>query len=273
MGNIFDFFNYNKPGPGVPKDEPPKPRIVVFFQIYFDKFWDLMKLNLMFSFFNIPALILVYFLFSLFFSSVKSSLTEDGTFFSLVLFTSISSVFLSVPVITTGPSQAGFTFVLRNFSRREHVFLMSDFKENIGKNFKQALAICMIDFFVVLFLLVDIYICINSGMDRLLAYLMIYIIIFVLILFLMMHLYIYPMLVTFELSIKHIYKNALIFAIAKFIPNLGILLLCFAISALPFLIYLPAAILLFPIITLSTVGFITNFYAFPTLEKYMIKKE
>jgi len=51
MGNIFDFFNYNKPGPGVPKDEPPKPRIVVFFQIYFDKFWDLMKLNLMFSFF------------------------------------------------------------------------------------------------------------------------------------------------------------------------------------------------------------------------------
>ena len=81
------------------------------------------------------------------------------------------------------------------------------------------------------------------------------------------------MLVTFSLSVKHIYKNALIFAIIKFIPNLGILFLCFVLSALPFLIYLPVAIILFPVIILSTVGFITNFYAYPTLEKYMINRE
>lgn len=273
MGNLFSFFNYNKPGPGVPKDEPPKPRIVVFFQIYFDKLWELIKLNLMFLFFNIPALILVYFLFTLFFSSMQSSLAEDETFLSLVLFTSFSSIFLSIPVITTGPSQAGFTFVLRNYSRREHVFLMSDFKENIGKNFKQALVISLIDFLVVLFMLVDIYICLNLGINSFVVNLIVYVLIFVLILFLMMHIYIYPMLVTFSLSVKHIYKNALIFAIIKFLPNLGILLLCFILSALPFLLYLPAGLILFPLITLSTVGFITNFYAYPTLEKYMIKKE
>jgi len=273
MGNLLSFFDYTKPGPGVPKDEPPKPRIIVFFQIYFDKLWDLVKLNVMFSFFNIPALILVSFLFALFYNFVQVPFTEDSTFLSLVLFTSGSAVFLSVPVITTGPSQAGFTFVLRNYSRREHVFLLSDFKENIGKNLKQALIISVIDFLVVLFLIVDIYICINSGMNSFLVYLLVYLMVFALILFLMMHLYIYPMLVTFDLSIKHIYKNALIFAIAKFIPNLGILLLCFVLSALPFIIYLPVAILLFPTITLSTVGFITNFYAYPTLEKYMINKE
>lgn len=273
MGNFLNFFNYNKPGPGIPKDEPPKPRIIVFFQIYFEKFWELIKLNFMFTFFNIPALILVYFLFALFFNFVKGSLPEDETFLTLVMFASFSSVFLCIPVITTGPSQAGFTFALRNYSRREHVFLKSDFKENIGKNFKQALIVSFIDFLVVLFVFVDIYFCIKSGLSNFVVSLLICFFIFILVLFLMMHIYIYPMLVTFSLSVKHIYKNALIFSIIKFLPNLGILLLCFVLSALPFLIYLPAAIILFPIITMSTVGFITNFYAFPTLEKYMINKE
>jgi len=273
MGNFFSFNKYDKPGPGVPKDEPEKPRKVLFFQLYYRKFWELVKLNLIFSFFNIPALLMIYLMFTISHGTLETFLLEGETLLNFFIFISFTAVFLTVPAITTGPVQAGFTYVLRNYSRQEHVFLLSDFKEHLGKNFKQGFAVSVIDFVVVMFLLVDIIICINLGLDSFWMTILVYLILLVAVIFLMMHIYIYPMIVTFELSLKHIYKNALIFAIAKFIPNLGILFLCFVLSAVPFFLYPPLAFVLFLLITVSTVGFITNFYAFPTLEKYMINKE
>ncbi len=273
MGNLFSFLNYNKPGPGVNKEEPEKSKIIVFFQIYLRRFWDLIKVNLLFIFFNIPALLLVYFLFGLSYNTLQGFLKEGGTLFSFIAFAAFSALFLCVPVITTGPAQAGFTYVLRNYSRQEHAFIMSDFKEHTGKNFKQGFLISVIDFLILIFLLADIYISIKSGMNSIIVGLFVCFISLVLVLFLMMHFYIYPMLVTFNLSLKHIYKNALIFSIVKFFPNLGILFVCFVLSTILFLVLPVLAFVLFPLITVSTIGFITNFYAFPTLEKYMINRE
>lgn len=272
MGSLFDFMNYNKPGPGVEKDESPKPKIIVFFQIYATKFGDLVKLNLIFTWFNIPALILAYFLFSVFYSTFHTQL-QDQALFSFIIFFAFGSLFLGIPVITTGPAQAGFTYVLRNYSRREHAFMWSDFKEHAVRNIKQSLLITIIDFLIVLFLFFDFYICVNAKMNSILVTISLYFIALLSLIFLMMHLYIYPMLVTFKLSLKHIYKNALIFAIARFLPNLGIVLLCFVLLVLPILLFSPIGFILFCLITLSTVGLITNFYAYPTLEKYMVNKE
>jgi uncharacterized membrane protein YesL len=91
------------------------------------------------------------------------------------------------------------------------------------------------------------------------------------IIFLMMHLYIYPMLITFKLSVRQIYKNALIFALAKFLPNLGILLLCFLILVATF-IYPVIGIILYIFFTVSFIGLIINFYTFPKLKKYIIDR-
>jgi uncharacterized membrane protein YesL len=272
MGGIFSFINYNKPGPGVPKDEPPKPRIIVFFQLYTRRFWDLVKLNMLFTMFNIPTLLPIIILFVVFFSTFQN-LLAGGTFFKTSIFFAFSAVFLSIPIITTGPVQAGFTYALRNYTKQEHVFIWSDFKEHSLKNFKQGLLISVIDFFVVLIVFADIYIYINVGINNLLISISMYFVTLLFLVFLMMHLYIYPMLVTFKLSLKDIYKNAFIFATVKFFKNAGILLLCVVLSAIPFLVFPVIAIMLFPIITVSTIGFITNFFVYPTLEKYMIKQE
>jgi hypothetical protein len=48
---------------------------------------------------------------------------------------------------------------------------------------------------------------------------------------------------------------------------------CFMLSTILFLVLPVLAFVLFPLITVSTIGLITNFYAFPTLEKYMINRE
>ncbi len=272
MRRLFSFTNYNKPGPGVEKNEAPKPRVLLFLQIYLRKFWHLAKLNMLFCVFNLPALLPIIVLYLLF-SGAYQGLLKGDSFFRIIMFLSFCTTFLGIPVITTGPAQAGFTYVLRNYSRQDHAFIWSDFKEHAIKNLKQGLLISIIDFFVMLIFFIDIYIYANAAIDSILLTISVFFAAFLFVIFLMMHLYIYPMLVTFELSLKNIYKNAFIFALLKFLPNIGILLLCFMLSAILFLLLPVLNILLLPFITFSTIGLITNFYVYPILEKYMINQK
>lgn len=55
MAGLFgSFFNYDKEGPGVSKDAPKKRAPIVFFEIYWRKFWDLFVANLLFLLVNLP---------------------------------------------------------------------------------------------------------------------------------------------------------------------------------------------------------------------------
>ncbi|MEG0570734.1 MAG: DUF624 domain-containing protein [Oscillospiraceae bacterium] len=51
---FLGFGNYSKPGKGVNKDEPQKKRFFYFFELYFRKFWGLIKLNLLFVLTSLP---------------------------------------------------------------------------------------------------------------------------------------------------------------------------------------------------------------------------
>jgi len=272
MAGFFGFFDYTKPGPGIPKDAPPKPRIAVFFGIYSRKFWNLVKINLMFNLFNLPAVIAVIFA-SMYI--IQDPITDDPTIDLLTRFM-LGSIILCIPVITVGPAQAGYTYILRNYSREEHAFLWWDFKDTALANFKQSLIISLIDFFaVILFgITVNFYFKfpVETNAGAILILFARTFIILVFIIYLMMHMYIYPMLVTFKLSIKQLYKNALIFSITNFFPNLGILLLCIALILLTFYFNTFIGIVLYLFITVSTIGLIINFYVYPRLKKYMIDK-
>jgi uncharacterized membrane protein YesL len=83
--------------------------------------------------------------------------------------------------------------------------------------------------------------------------------------------YIYPMMVTFNLTIRQLYKNALSFAIMKLIPNLLILILCSALVIVSFYFNPVIGYILFIFITMALISFITNFYVYPKLDKYMIQ--
>ena len=270
MAGIFGFFDYTKPGPGVPKDAPPKPRIVVFFEIFSRKFWHLVKLNMLFSIFNLPAILMVLFLILASQSSMNTRFSED-LFADFVFRFLFGAVLLCIPLITVGPAQAGFTYVLRNYAREEHAFIWEDFKEHALKNFKESMIISAIDFIVVLIIWMDISIYMSMDKSNILISIASALLILSFVIYLMMHMYIYPMLVTFKLNIKQIYKNAFIFTIMKFLPNVGILLLCAFVIMLTF--YFPIlGFMLFPFITMSTLGLITNFHVYPYLKKYMMDR-
>lgn len=270
MGGFFGLFDYSKPGPGVSKDAPPKPRIVVFFEIFSRKFWHLIKLNMLFFVFNIPAVLLAVFLA---FASqlIMNNKVSDDILLDFVFRFMIAAVTLCVPIITVGPAQAGFTYVLRNYAREEHAFIWEDFKEHSLKNFREGIIISLIDLAVVVLIIFDIYIYSSIGKNNMLVTAASVLLFLSLIMFFIMHMYIYPMLVSFKLSVKQIYKNALIFSIINFLPNLGIALICLVLVFATF--YMPfVGFVLFPLITMSTIGLITNFYVYPHLKKHMFDK-
>lgn len=266
MAGFFGFFDYTKPGPGIPKDAPPKARIIVFFEIFSRKFWNFIRINMMFTIFNIPS-ILVMLLISMFFLTR----TLENVGLDLVIRFMFGTFFMCIPVITTGPVQAGMTYILRNYAREEHAFIWGDFKENALRNFKQSMIISVIDAVVMVIAGFTMNFYIQFGITNIFMSFATGIVIIAFIIFIMMHLYIYPMLVTFKLTIKQIYKNAFLFSIVKFIPNLLILILCFVLIFASFINYLIGFVLLF-FITYSFIGFITNFYVYPILKKYMIDK-
>jgi uncharacterized membrane protein YesL len=268
MAGFFGFFDYSKPGPGVPKNAPPKAKIIIFFEVFFRKFWNLVKINIMFSIFNIPAIIAAVFASMFLF---QNSISDDPLMDLLTRFI-IGSILLCIPVITVGPAQAGFTYILRNYSREEHAFVWWDFKDNAISNMKQSIIVCIIDFIVVLIMGISINFYFSYGGTNMFMTVASGLIIMAFLIFFMMHLYIYPMMVTFKLSLKQLYKNALLFSIMKFIPNLGIILLSTVIILLTFYFNTVIGIILYPLITVSLIGLIINSYTYPKLKKYMIDK-
>jgi uncharacterized membrane protein YesL len=282
MAGIFGFFDYNRPGPGVPKDAPPKPPVIVFFEILQRKFWNLIKVNMLFLVFNIPALVLGMFVMLAFFPTILPDAFEsaDNLINDTIVKFILLTLMMCVPMITTGPAQAGFTYVLRNYAREEHAFIWGDFKEHALKNLKQSLAVSTINFFATFVVLTSIrmYWALMDvgGIPSLPGLIGLGIMVMVFIVFACMNIYIYPMMVTFDLNLKQLYKNAFIFAVIKFLPNLGILLLNAFIVFLTFGLIIPFSQIIgfFPYIflTLSLTGLITNFYAYSKLKKFMLSR-
>lgn len=276
MAGLFGFFDYTKPGPGVQKDAPPKARIVVFFDILQRKFWNLIKINLLFNIFNIPAVILGMFA-ALYLFPPDAFSKPDVLLSDILLKFILLSTMLCIPMVTVGPAQAGFTYVLRNYSREEHAFVWSDFKDNALKNFKQSMIISGIDFVVTILMIWTIRMYVIFGGASLIMAIGTPLMIMIFVTYMIMHMYLYPMLVTFNLSIKQLYKNALIFAIVKLFPNLGILLLCLVIIFLTFGMIISFSqiigLMLFAFLTVSLIGMITNFYVYPKLQKYMMRED
>jgi uncharacterized membrane protein YesL len=267
MAGFFGFFDYTKPGPGIDKDAPPKARFIVFFEVLGRKFWNLVKMNILYNLFNLPAIIAAFYATH---SIFRVQMIED-IWGELMVRLFMSAFLICIPVIAIGPAQAGYTYILRNYSREEHAFLWWDFKETALKNFKESTIICVLDFFFVLLFGYAINFWVRAEMDSVIPVIASTFLIMAFIVFLMMHLYIYPMLITFKLTVRQIYRNALIFALAKFLPNLGILLLCFLILVATF-IYPVIGIILYIFFTVSFIGLITNFYSYPKLKKYIMDR-
>lgn len=259
MGFLSNY--YNKPGPGVEKGAPKPNRFILFWQIFGRHFFDLIKVNLVFM---IPTAIV-------------------GILCGLLLFGGkLSPVFALLPLILLSPFVGGLTYATRNYAREEHVFIWHDFMKHTKENWKKFLINGVVFYIVVMLAVTAIrfYSKNQNVLGPVLSLLALTVCLGLLFIFICMQFYVPMQIVTFDLSLKQIYKNGVIFAILGLWRNLllvvilGVELACMALmiylgAYLPILFLLVLAITIF--VLFSFVAYLVNFTVYPILDKHMIQ--
>ena len=114
---------------------------------------------------------------------------------------------MCVPVVTNGLAAVGLTNVTRNTARDKHSFGLSDFFETIKKNWKQALPAGIINILIYFLLGYDIFYFSSLESDMFSA-IGTGILLSMLFVFTIMNFYIWTLMITFNYSLKQIYKNS-----------------------------------------------------------------
>ena len=181
---------------------------------------------------------------------------------------------MPLPLILMAPFSAGMAFVTRNFAREEHAFVWSDFWEAVGKNWKPSLLNGVIVYVAYVFLSFSIFFYSNQMSSNWLYIIPFAICAILLLLMLFAQYYIPLMIVTMDLKLRHIYRNAFIFAILGLPRNILITLILVAMVVGT--LYCPGGFLAIPLILLilivfSFVSYLCSFAAYPMLDKYLIQ--
>lgn len=273
------FRNFDKPGPGVDPDAPQKRSFFRFFDIFFRKLGHFSRANLLYCLALIPTYIIVFIIANIVVLNVVDltiGIQEDAGLAAIILSFILANFY--VAVMGAGPATAGITYIMRNFAREEHAWIGSDFVDNLKSNFKQAVIVFVID--IAVSILVFFSATIYSQMTGMISVLKYFLYVFVFI-YMMMHMYIYPIMVTFKMPLKDIYRNSLIFSLGKLPSNLIIMIAVFFVHiVIPifilfaggkyfFIMLLAYGVLEIIILQIFTL-FMINFNVYPKMKKYML---
>ena len=260
------FFNYTKPGKGVTREEAAKRS---FFGILKRKWTLIVRANLLFFGVNILlfAALALYFL-PLFIKTDNT--TTDALISHLAAILAGKGLLSPIPFLILAlfaPTFAGFTYLCRNFAKQEHVFLASDFFEQTKKNLKQSIPTGFI-LSAVLYLGITAFLYyLSTGM---LLLMMMGSVIGLLLLF--ASYYVFPVMITFDLSLRDIFKNAFLLAFANMRQNILVFAALTAIHLLIFWImpYLWVFLMIFFLIAFST--YTVNYIAWDAISAHMMKE-
>ena len=302
---LFRLFDPNRDNRIDAVEEDTTPTLKRYFKLLGRKFWKLISLNLMMLPMILPVLIAAYIylgfektpienevLFSQLYganligSSAHSTVLLDlfGAQLNIPVFNNTLSyvwigIALAFLIITFGWQNVGATYILRSMVRGEPVFMFSDYFYAIKRNFKQGFLLGIIDVLVIFFLGFDVMY-FQSVPSSFFTDFCFFTICAIAILYFFMRFYTYLMLVTFNISIRKILKNALIFSILGIKRNL--------LAVVGIVIITAANVVLFPIFAITPLGiaiplilpflyylavtsFTTAYAAYPVIERYMIE--
>ena len=238
MAGFFGMFDQSKPGPGVSKDEPQKKAFFKFFELYGRKFWKLVIANLLY-------------------------------------------VLVSLPIVTQGLAQAGLTYITRNYAREKHAFIKADFFETIKKNWKQALIVGILELVIGAVMAFALYFYWMSAMTAeefsFMSIIPVALSLFMVMMFVFTRYYLYLQMITFNMSLKQLIRNSVLFAMAGVKQNILITLVLVAIYALLivllfnfFWLAIPILLAMFIFFLPAFRSFLIQFTIFPLVKKAII---
>ncbi len=251
---------YSKPGKGVSKNQPEKRALFAFGELYFQKFWNLIKINLIMFVCFIPLI-----------TALTLPMTGAAYIIGLMI----------IQALLFGPCLCGVSYLLRNFCAKSHVWVWSDFKDVFMDNYKYGFIMGAVDLVVTWLLYVanNYYTTIVGGMmgDIVSA-----VIAVVFALFVMINMYIYPMIVTFDNNLSSHFKNALVFTLANLprsvlafvidgVVCVALIYLIYTVIPVPFSIVVMIVLLAF--FVMSFIGLINMFTVWPVLKPHIVVED
>lgn len=254
----FDFFSM-KEGKGVEKREYT-PRFTLFWDILARKIWLLIKSNFIYLLTSILAVAFIWFGYG------AVARGELATLKGAVLLAS-GTVYMSV--IGIGFIMPGLTFLTRYFSRQRHVWIFSDFFEQVITNLKKGLLLFVADTLLIYLVTVAFALYGELALNNTLMLIPLGFLAVCLLVYFMMHFYMYPIMVTFDLDMKYILKDSLLLTLAHLPWNL---LITFIITIITFALYvvnIPIALIIFGVIGVAFMNFVVNFMVDPIIDKHL----
>lgn len=299
----FKLFDLNRDGKGVDKGEDRTPNLKFFFKQFGRKFSKIISINILMVFQIIPLLVCAYLYlfvmpktsslnypeFAALFGTQEAAQTLAGslnlgllsyqfplpTFNNTYIYWIIGGILL-LYVLTYGWQKVGSIYVIRGLVRGDSVFIFSDYFYAIKKNFKQGLILGIIDCTIMGVLAYNMFFFFNTPSSGLTDFIYVMTIALILI-YIIFRFYTYLMLVTFNIKISKMFKNALIFTVLGIKRNILALVglaIVTAIAVVPMLLFvqigLGIAIVLPLVYYLGVCAFIYTYAAYPIIQKYMI---
>ena len=253
MGNFSD---------NVPEKE--KRGVFKFFDIVYHRFSKLVGLNLLYTICSLPVIAVYFALTSLVSTSLLPVDAGTITASDITTLSGIISIFLFV-ILGGGPLSPGFIYVIRNFCRREHAFVWSDFFEHIKNNFKQSIVIFIIDVIVMFFMFFNLNALISTpeiffGYSQPFAIVMA----LVFVLYVAARMYLYPLMVTFDSPLKTIIKTSIMLCMLKLPQSIIMVLFTFAVFYVIqlFVPFVFLALFVTPVFLASFIGVMWMIYAY-----------
>ena len=300
----FNIFNrFYKDGKGVEKDEEvisDNPTFKNFFKLVGRKINQLLTVNIMMVFGNFPIFFILLFatgyfsehtvaplyttfaplqgaaLFNPDSPAVAALLTMFQRQGEVRILTTVDYVLLALGalvILTFGLVRVGLTYILRNMFRAEPVFMWHDFWYAIKRNFRQGIIYGIVDLVIIGLLIYDtVFFNLNYNVNMMMSTMFFMTLCMAMLYFFMRH-YIYLMLVTFDISITKMFKNALKFTVLGLKRNLMLLLGSILLVVLEYILmitYLPLGMIV-PFVIMPALLMMMGVYAaYPKIKEIMI---
>ncbi len=211
LKNLMNNYFYGKQGQGdYTVANMPQNRRQLFGEVFKVRWSGLFGVNLLYMIIWIPAIA-----WTMLNVAAILNLAQNGDTTELPSLINTWLLILVPCVAITGPFDAGVTYVLRNWARDEHSFVLSDFKDALKANWKQALGVSVIGGLLPFLL----YVC-WTFYNSMLASSMVFIVPVALVLLVgvlwnLASMLMMPMLITYDLKLKDVLRNSFLLTVAK----------------------------------------------------------
>lgn len=277
FGNFMNNYFYGKAGKGDYRvSDMPQNRFQLFGAVWKVRWSSLFGVNLLYMVFWLPAFLWTVLNLTLVFSADAETLSSmSGLMMTYLLV-------LAPCIAITGPFTAGIAYVTRNWARDEHSFVVSDFFDAVKANWKLALPVSVISGVLPLLVYVGWIFYGQLAADSVFFMIPLCLLFLVAILWKLSEMVVYTMMVTYDLSLRNLLRNALLMTLAKLPLAVGIKLLTWVVPgiALAIMLLAPDSLLIvFLILMLLYLLYLPAFnrlivasYANALCEKYLNTK-